>query len=289
MAALIDLLHLGRPHVIGVYLLEGDAPALVDCGPTVCADALEAGIGACGMALTDVRMLLLTHIHPDHAGAAGELVKRHPTLEVVVSEVGAPHLADPTRLERSARRLYGDEFDRLFGPIDPVPADNITIVGDTACGLDVFPTPGHAWHHVSFLDREGACYAGDAVGCLIPPGRFLYPASAPPEIDLEAWEHSLDAIEERRPTVLRLPHFGEVDDSLAHVERTRARLREWAGWVESGVPEEEFVARAETQLQAEAGETVELYRQLPGFDLSYAGLERYFARRERPTNPTERI
>ena len=288
MASLIDLLHLGRPHVIGVYLLDGAHPALVDCGPAVCVGALEAGLAERGMSLTDVRTLLLTHIHPDHAGAAGALVRRHPGLEVVVSEVGAPHLVDPTRLEQSARRLYGDEFDRLFGPIEPVPERNVAIVGETACGLSVFPTPGHAWHHVSFLDADGACYVGDAVGCLIPPGRFVYPASAPPEIDLEAWERTFEAIEERRPSVFRLPHYGEVTDTVEHVERTRDRLREWAGWVSSGLPQDEFVARAEAQLQAEAGEMVPAYRQLPGLDLSYAGIKRYFDKRETARNPTER-
>lgn len=282
MTALIDLQHLGRPHVIGIYLIDG--PALVDCGPTVCIDALEAGLAERGLALDDLQALLLTHIHPDHAGAAGTLVRRHPALEVFVSEVGAPHLVDPTRLERSARRLYGERFDRLFGPIEPVPEANVRLYGASALGLEVFPTPGHAWHHVSFLDPDGACYAGDAVGCLIAPGRFLYPAAAPPEIDLEAWERSFDAIADRRPAVLRLPHFGEIGEPEAHLERVRARLREWGAWIEGGMSEAAFVTRVEALLQEEAGDTVELYRQLPGFDLSYAGIKRYYDKRlERST------
>jgi glyoxylase-like metal-dependent hydrolase (beta-lactamase superfamily II) len=279
VSALIDLLHLGSPHVIGSYLLEGDGPALVDCGPAVCLPALEAGLERRGLRLTDVRHLLLTHIHPDHAGAAGALVARHPGLRVHVHEIGAPHLVDPERLDRSARRLYGEEFDRLFGPIDPVPEGNVHVLGGRILGLDVVPTPGHASHHVAFFDEAGACYAGDALGGLLPPGRFLYPAAAPPGIDLEAWEASLDAIEERRPSRLLLAHFGEVRDSLAHVERTRQRLREWGSWVESGLPVEEFVRRADAQLDAEAGPERGLYSQLPSFELTYAGIRRYFDKR----------
>jgi glyoxylase-like metal-dependent hydrolase (beta-lactamase superfamily II) len=271
----IDLLHLGLERVIASYLLPGEEPALVDCGPTVCVRALEAGLGAGGLVLTDVRHLLLTHIHPDHAGAAGTLVARHPGLLVHVHELGAPHLVDPARLERSARRLYAQEFDRLFGPIVPMPRANVHVLGSTILGLEVVPTPGHAPHHVAFFDGEGVCYPGDAVGCLIPPGAFLYPAAAPPGIDLEAWERSLDAIEQRAPSVLRLPHFGEVDDPAAHVARTRVRLGEWADRIRRGATVAEFVAAAEAELQREGSETVAQYRQLPGFDLSYAGIKRY--------------
>lgn len=279
MSELIDLLHLGSPHVIASYLLEGDEPALVDCGPSVCVGALEAGLEERGVRLTEVRHLLLTHIHPDHAGAAGALVAQHPGLQVHVHELGAPHLVDPERLDRSARRLYGEQFDRLFGPIAAVPAGNVHVLGERVLGLDVVPTPGHASHHVAFFDEAGTCYAGDALGCLLPPGRFLYPAAAPPEIDLVAWEASLDAIEERRPAQLLLPHFGEVPDALAHVARTRERLREWGSWVESGTGVEEFVRRAEAQLEAEAGPERDGYRQLPSFELTHAGIRRYFDKR----------
>jgi glyoxylase-like metal-dependent hydrolase (beta-lactamase superfamily II) len=278
--ALIDLLHLGSPHVIASYLLEGDEPTLVDCGPAVCVPVLEGALATRGTPLTDVRHLLLTHIHPDHAGAAGALVARHPGLQVHVHAIGAPHLVDPERLDRSARRLYGDEFDRLFGPIEAVPEANVHVLADRVLELDVVPTPGHASHHVAFFDNAGICFAGDALGCLLPPGRFLYPAAAPPEIDLEAWERSLDAIEERRPTRLLLPHFGEVSDPLGHVARVRHRLREWGALVESGLPVEDFVRHAEAELAAEAaGPDRELYRQLPDFELTYAGIRRYFDKR----------
>jgi len=278
MAKLLDLRHLGCPGVIAVYLLEESEPALVDCGPTVCAEALEAGLAEHGLAIADVRHVLLTHIHPDHAGAAGTLVRRHPGLQVHVHEVGAPHLVDPARLERSARRLYEDAFDRFFGEIAPVPAENVHVLGDEILALEVVPTPGHAWHHVAFFDGEGACYAGDALGCLMPPGRFLYPAAAPPEIDLEAWDASFDAIERRRPAVVRLPHFGEHADAAAIVALAKSKLHSWAERVRGGSTAEAFVEAAEAELQAEAPGAVALYRHMPGFELTYAGIRRYYDR-----------
>ena len=265
--------------MIASYLLEGPELALVDCGPAICIPVLEAGLARLGLALANLRHVLLTHIHPDHAGAAGELVRRHPALQVHVHEVGAPHLVDPERLERSARRLYGEAFGGLFGPIAPVPAQNVRVLGARVLGLEVVPTPGHAWHHVAFFDADGVCYAGDALGCLLPPGNFLYPASAPPEIDLEAWEESFGAIEVRAPGVVRLPHFGEHGDAGAVVARARERLREWAGRVAAGASEADFVEAASRELVEEAGEAASLYRQLAGLDLSYAGLVRYFTKK----------
>jgi len=276
---LLDLHHLGNPGVIAVYLLETPEPALVDCGPAVCADRLTGALGELGLALTDIRHVLLTHVHPDHGGAAGALVRAHPRLLVHVSEIGAPHLVDPARLQASARRLYREDFGRVFGPIQPVPSGNVRVLGDRVLGLDVVATPGHAPHHVCFLDGDGACYTGDTAGCLIPPGRFLYPASAPPQVDLGDWEASLAAIERRRPSVLRLTHFGGVDDPCAHLARLRERLHAWFGRVSDGQSVAEFVANAEAELQREAGETAQLYRQLPGFELSYAGLRRYLDER----------
>ncbi len=282
MAALIDLLHLGRPHVIGAYLLPGKEPAIIDCGPTVCVDALIAGLARNGLALEDVHHLLLTHIHLDHAGGAGALVARHSGLQVHVHAIGAPHLVDPARLETSARRLYGDELEILFGPILPVPAENVHVLERETLGLEVLPTPGHASHHVAFIDEDGVCYAGDALGCLIPPGRFLYPACAPPEVDLPAWGRSFDLLEERAPVLIRLPHFGDVKETTELIARARARLDEWAARVESGWSEEEFVEAADAELQAEGGEAIPAYRHFPSFALSYAGLKRYFDKRPAP-------
>src|SRR6266487_4879995 len=161
----IDLHHLGRERIIASYLLDtDDGPAIFDCGPATTVEALKAGLASHGLELQDVRHLLLSHIHPDHAGAAGVLVREHPALQVHVSEIGAPHLIDPSRLEASARRLYGDTFDALWGELAPVPPENIRVVGPDVLGLECFPSPGHASHHVCYLAGDGTLYAGDAAG-----------------------------------------------------------------------------------------------------------------------------
>jgi glyoxylase-like metal-dependent hydrolase (beta-lactamase superfamily II) len=233
-----------------------------------------------------VRHLVLTHIHLDHAGAAGALVRANPELRVHASEIGAPHLADPSRLERSARRLYGDDFDRLWGELAPVPEEAIEVVGDRVLGLEAFPTPGHASHHVSYLAEDGSCFAGDAAGVRISPSALIMPVSPPPDIDLDAWRRSLDEIDARRPTRLCLPHFGVVDDPGEHLAAMRRRLREWGERVQAGATEEEFVAAAEAELAAGAdADTARAYTQAGPFWQSYAGLARYWQKRAESVHP----
>src|ERR1041385_3570576 len=170
----IDLHHLGRDKIIASYLLDtDDGPALFDCGPTTTIDALKAGLADRGLALTDVRHLLLSHIHLDHAGAAGSLVREHPALQVHVSPIGAPHLVDPSRRDKRARRLYGDTFDSLWGELAPVPEENVNALDGRVLGLESFSTPGHASHHVCYLDPDGPLSAGDAGGVRVVPGRFV--------------------------------------------------------------------------------------------------------------------
>ena len=277
---LLDLRHLGRERVIGSYLLEGDEPALVDCGPSSCLDALREDLAAHGLGIGELRHLVLTHIHLDHAGAAGSLVRENPDLLVHVSEIGAPHLVDPSRLERSARRLYGDAFDTLWGPLEPVPEANVRVIGERVLDLEAFPTPGHASHHVSFLATDGACYTGDAAGVRIPPGRYIAPVAPPPDIDVEAWERTLDAIEERHPERLLLAHFGPADDPQYHLGELCSALRTWAERAREG-SEEEFVAAAEADVRAAADSaTAELFEQAGPFWQSYAGLRRYWDKKE---------
>ncbi len=274
---LLDLRHLGRERVIGSYLLQtSDGPALFDCGPTTCVPELEARLAERGLELRDIRHLLLSHIHLDHAGATGVLVRQHPQLQVHVSEVGAPHLVDPERLERSARRLYGDEFDTLWGELAPVPEENIHPVGSEVLGLDCFPTPGHASHHVCYLDGDGTLYAGDAAGVRIQPARFVLPPTPPPEVDLEAWDTTLDEIERRDPQRLALIHFGVADDVASHLAEMRTRLHDWANRVRDGATEDEFDAAAARDLGAEGDQ----YEHAMPFWQSYAGLKRYWDKRE---------
>lgn len=276
----LDLLHLGRERVIGAYLLDtAEGPALFDCGPTTCVPALKAALRDRGLELQDVPHLLLSHVHLDHAGAAGVLVREHPGLQVHVSPIGAPHLVDPTRLEKSARRLYGDEFDTLWGELAPVPKENIRETGDHVLGLDCFPSPGHASHHVCYVDRDGTLYAGDATGVRIQPSRFVLPPTPPPEFDLAVWESTLDEIERRDAQRLALIHFGVADDPIEHLAALRMRLRSWTALVGDGTTEEEFEATA----LAELGDDAPPYVQAMPPWQSYAGLRRYWEKRRAET------
>src|SRR3984885_10730403 len=176
---LIDVMHLGIPRVIGAWVVDG---VLIDPGPTSCLDTLLSALGD-----ERPRALLLTHIHLDHAGASGSLVARWPELEVYVHERGARHMADPSRLLDSARRLYGDDMDRLWGDFVAVPEANLHILtgGETLPGgFEVAYTPGHASHHVSYL-HEGTAFVGDVGGIRIVPGAPVVPPTPPPDIDVE--------------------------------------------------------------------------------------------------------
>jgi glyoxylase-like metal-dependent hydrolase (beta-lactamase superfamily II) len=272
----LDLHHEDAERVIGVYLLETeDGLALQDCGPSTDIPALKAALVEHGLVLTDIRHLLLSHIHLDHAGAAGTLVREHPGLQVHVSEIGAPHVVDPSRLERSARRLYGEDFDRQWGELAPVPDENVHVVGSSVLGLECFPTPGHAAHHVCYLDRDGTLYAGDAAGVRIVPDRHILPVAPPPEVDLEAWERTIDEIELRAPERLALIHFGVVDQPRDHLRRLRRQLRLWGQRVRQGMTEEEFVEAARADLEEEAGDAPYYERAAPLWQ-SYLGLRRYW-------------
>jgi glyoxylase-like metal-dependent hydrolase (beta-lactamase superfamily II) len=272
----LDLHHEGLDRVIGVYLLETeDGLALQDCGPSTDIPALKAGLVEHGLVLTDIRHLLLSHIHLDHAGAAGTLVREHPGLQVHVSEIGAPHLVDPSRLEQSARRLYGDDFDRLWGELAPVPEANVHVVGSSVLGLECFPTPGHAAHHVCYLDGDGTLYAGDAAGVRIMPERPVWPVSPPPEVDLDAWERTIDELELRAPERLALIHFGVVGQPRDHLRRLRRNLRIWSQRVRQGLSEDEFVEAVREDLEEEAGDAPYYERAAPLWQ-SYRGLKRYW-------------
>jgi glyoxylase-like metal-dependent hydrolase (beta-lactamase superfamily II) len=276
----IDLLHQGAERVIGSYLLDTpEGPALFDCGPSSCLDRLKDGLRERGLELTDLRHLLLSHIHLDHAGAAGVLVREHPALQVHVSEIGAPHLIDPTRLEASARRLYGDTFDALWGELAPVPQESVRIAGQQVLGLDCFPTPGHARHHVCYLDPDGTLYAGDAAGVRIQPHRIVLPPTPPPDFDLEAWNRTLGEIERRAPNRLALVHFGVANDPDRHLAELRGRLTNWVERTKGEVTEAEFSRSVHDDVTAQDRDAVEIYELAMPFWQSYAGLKRYHEQR----------
>ena len=272
---LVDLHFGGREHAIGVYLVEtDDGLALFDCGPSSTLPALEEGLAAVGLALEDVRHLLLSHIHLDHAGGAGTLVRRHPALTVWVSEIGAPHLVDPSRLERSARRLYGELFDPLWGELAPVPEENVRLATGNVLGWESFPTKGHASHHVSYF-RDGTLLAGDAAGVRMPGASYVLPVSPPPDVDVEAWHATADAIRAREPERLALIHFGVHEDVGAHLDRLELELDRWAERVRDGIDQEAFVDAA----RADAGEDADLYDRVAPFWQSWAGMKRYWETR----------
>ena len=279
MTQVIDLGHQG-PGIVACYLLEtDDGPALFDCGPTTCIPALKAGLAERGIELRDIRHLLLSHIHLDHAGAAGVLVREHPDLQVHVSEIGAPHVVDPSRLDASARRLYGDAFDELWGELAPVPQGNLHVVGDEVVGLECFPTPGHAWHHVSYLDADGTLYAGDAAGVRLQGATFVMPPCPPPELDLEAWEQTIVEIERRAPARLALIHFGVFDDVESHLGSLRDALHRWGRRVANDMDEQSFIAAARYDVSQTDPELVDEYERAGPYWHHFRGIERYWRKK----------
>ena len=264
---------------MGVYLLEtDDGPALFDSGPATGYERLRAQVE-----VGELRHLLLSHIHLDHAGAAGLLVRDNPKIQVHVSEIGLPHVVDPERLIASARRIYGDTLDTLFGEPTPVPSENVHVAGHRELGLVSFPTPGHASHHVCYLDEEGTLYAGDACGVRLLPARQVLPHAPPPDVDLEAWEQTFDDILHHQPERIALAHFGVVDELeevAEHVERAGDYLRVWSGRVERGMDEEEFVAAARHDYELSEGEydAVRVPLAAP-FEQSHQGLARYWRKK----------
>jgi glyoxylase-like metal-dependent hydrolase (beta-lactamase superfamily II) len=292
----IDLQFQGRPGVIATAVIPvGGGVVLVDPGPTSCLPALEAGLAALQHRLADVRALLLTHIHLDHAGAAGTIAARVPGLPVYVHAIGARHLASPEKLLASATRLYGAAMDSLWGEFRAVPAASLrSLAGGESLDLDgrrfdVAYTPGHAVHHVSYLDRtDGTAYVGDTAGIRVRPG-YVLPATPPPDIDLERWEESLQRIEAWRPSRLYLTHFGEGEAPEAHLAMYRAALARAAGEVraslqrdgddEARMAEWERWVRADVravvpEAGAEAMEVAAPFRQL------WLGLARYWRKRD---------
>ena len=225
----IDVVHLGLRGAISAYWIDGPEPAIVDPGPSTSLSGLEAGLAELGVGLSDIRHVLLTHVHLDHAGGTGHLVSRLPQLEVHVHTDGAPHMADPERLVASTRRTFGEAHDRLWGDVTPVPAERIRPwepAGPLPVpGVRAFATPGHIPHHVSFLvEADGFLVAGDALGVILAPGAPTYPPTPPPAIDVPAWLETLHGIESVDPDGFGVSHFGVHDDFAGRVSEMRDRL-----------------------------------------------------------------
>jgi glyoxylase-like metal-dependent hydrolase (beta-lactamase superfamily II) len=266
-------MHLGRDRVIGAW--EVQPGVIVDPGPASCAHTLLAGVEA------EPRALLLTHIHLDHAGASGVLARRFPDLRIYVHEVGAPHVIEPARLLASAERLYGDDMERLWGEVAPVPEERVTVLagGEEVEGLQVHYAPGHARHHVLYFDpASGDAYTGDVAGCRVPPSELVAAPTPPPEIEVEVWLESLRRLRALEPKRICVTHFGASEDPGDHLGRIEVWLREATEVAEHG-DAEEFGRWLRDRFDAEGPELAQRLRQAMPPDQLWLGLERYWRKR----------
>ena len=286
----------GRPRSIAAVLLESDGHrAIIDPGPASTLPRLRELLAARGIGVSDLNAILLTHIHLDHAGATGALIKENPNLEVYVHKAGMMHLADPKKLLASAERLWPRELQRLFGETLPVPFGNLRMLkgGETLAlgsrNLEVIYTPGHAAHHVSYFDSsDGTAYVGDTAGFHIEGQPYVVPVAPPPDIDLEIWNASLDAIAARHPARLFITHFGYSHDPAAHLEENWRNLQRWsalAAGILRSTPDERaaldaFVGATSAEIQQHVtGAEAEHYIFNSGLNISWAGLARYHRKR----------
>ena len=292
----IDLHLKGVPRTIATAVLAGpDGIALVDPGPSTTLPILRAALERDGIAFSDITTLLLTHIHLDHAGACGTLVRSNPKLRVYVHEKGAPHLVDPEKLVASATRLWADEMETLWGEILPVPPGNLVVLAGgerlSAGGrdLEVAYTPGHASHHVSFFTADaGIAFVGDTAGVRLRPGGYLLPPTPPPDIDLEAWHASIARIGQWRPETLFITHFGPSAPGPAHLSEYADQLDRFAAVAKrvltDQIPDAEREARFIEEIGRELRQAldpadVEALELMARLDLSWRGIERYWRKR----------
>jgi glyoxylase-like metal-dependent hydrolase (beta-lactamase superfamily II) len=294
----VDLDFLGVPRVIATVVVHGPGGvALIDPGPSSTLPVLRAALERAGLAMRDVTALLLTHIHLDHAGASGTLVRENPGLRVYVHEKGAPHMVSPEKLLASASRLYADAMDRLWGEFLSVPADAIvTLAGGErieAAGrpLDVAYTPGHASHHVSYFARDtGIAFVGDTAGIRLRPAALVLPPTPPPDIDIEQWSESLAKISAWRPDTLFLTHFGPSSPIGPHLTELIDHLALASEWAKASLAREEpdeareawFVDQVRAELRRRMSEAdAQAYEVAGRFDLSWRGLARYWRKKSR--------
>jgi len=294
---LLDLHFLGRPGTVGAYLVaDGDDVALVETGPGSTLPALRAAVAAAGFALADLTRVVVTHIHLDHAGAAGAVLREAPRATFHVHPLGARHMIDPAKLIASATRIYGADMDRLWGAFEPVPAERLRVLDDGAAiavgrrRLVALHTPGHAVHHVALHEPErGDVMTGDVAGVRLGGLRYVRPPTPPPDIDLDAWRASAARLRASGARRLLLTHFGPYDDADWHLDELLARLYNWAGWMEArfalGETTETMVpplaARGAREV-AEAGggaEAVEDYELATPSHMAVTGIARWLARR----------
>ena len=296
---LIDHKFQGVPGTIASYLLpDGDDATLIETGPATTTETVLDGVRAAGFDPDRITRLIVTHIHLDHAGAAGSMIQRLPRARLFVHRVGAPHMIDPSKLVASATRVFGEDMDRLWGEILPVPEERVVVLDDESTlqiggrVLKALHTPGHASHHLAFHDAErGVIFTGDVAGARLSDADFLRPPTLPPEVDLTLWRQSVTRLRRLRPRRLFLTHGGAYGDPESHFDLLLSRLHFMAGWTEASLATEqdmavlatEFIEREREEIVATTGSDslVEPYELVAGSRMSVEGLARYLRNRYR--------
>jgi glyoxylase-like metal-dependent hydrolase (beta-lactamase superfamily II) len=291
---LIDLGFQGRRGVVAAYVLAGNNEvALVETGPSSTLPALLDGIKGAGFSPEQLTHILVTHIHLDHSGAAGRLLREAPRAQVFVHPIGAPHLVDPSKLVASATRIYGDNMDPLWGEVAPIPEERVTALNDDEVlnvagrGLRVLFTPGHASHHVAYVDESsGAAFTGDVGGIRMPGTSYVCAPTPPPELDLDAWRASVQRLKSVSPRRLFLTHFGAVDDAGDHLERLVPELETFVEIAEEtlsrGADPSTLTAKLHARMEHELGDVppdavINLEWATPSY-MATLGLTRYLTK-----------
>lgn len=289
----MDLNFMGTKEIIASFLLTGgDSAAIVETGPTTCIENLVQGLRSNGVEPGDVEQVFLTHIHLDHSGASGNLAEVLPNATFYVHEVGYQHLVDPSKLVKSASRIYGEKMEELWGEIRPVPEDRLkTLSGgeeiETAGGLlEAHYTPGHAYHHLAFHEPgSGTLFTGDVAGVRLPGQSYVKPPTPPPEVNVEAWKGSIETMRALDLKVLCPTHFGSYEDAPRHLNELEQRLEDWLLLVEERMDEgrsqedmvEELRLRGDEELLREGTSPAdsERYELAANYEMLVAGLARY--------------
>jgi glyoxylase-like metal-dependent hydrolase (beta-lactamase superfamily II) len=294
---LLDLDFQDVDGIIGSYLLpKEDGWALVEVGPTTCRAHLLTALGRAGVEPHEVKDVLMTHVHLDHAGAAGSLVQALPQATFYIHEAGAPHLLDPSKLQASARRAWGPASDVLWGDILPVPPARLRSLrgGESlplahGASLKVIATPGHARHHLAFFDTATAgVFTGDGAGVLLPGARHVRPAVPPPDLDIPELLRSLEIMASLQPRWLYFSHFGPADHAEERLREAGTNVRRWetvalevarkGGSVEAiseALSQEE---QARSRAEGESEGFAQKANRISGLELAAQGLLRYFVR-----------